>query len=175
MTEPYSPVPASSSAGERTQLGCLAKGLMALGALVILAGGAMAVMLLLSRNAFNEVKPDALRIANEFAACSLASDRACIKRLSTWDDAIIDKGAGIMQAVNDHLGRRGTATLDEKSVRYRRNAGLGQDSLRWHIEFILSVPYEKDPGASESFVMEDRGQGLKVVRLNWHSDQLLAH
>lgn len=141
------------------------------GVLVLLALGVGG--LLWSRHAFAEIKPEALRVANEFAACSLAQDRLCVLRLSTWDDATYDKGVRIVDAVNRKLGKRGAANLDEKSVRYSRNAGVGAHSLRWRIQLQLAVDYEHDASAKELFLLEDHGQGLQVVHMNWNSDKLL--
>lgn len=174
MVEPYSPIPAAAAPPARAKLGCLPRALIGVGVVVILFVLFAGTMTLFSRNAFEKVKPEAVRIANEFAVCSLAIDKACLLRLSNWDGVTIDKGARFAAAASERLGKRGKATLDEKNLRYHRNAGVGKDSLRWRVQLILQVPYEKDPTAHEVFLLEDKGQGLKVVRMNWQSDVMLA-
>lgn len=166
MTEPSPPTQ------RRPKLGCLAQALIALAAIAVTIATVVITWFISSENEFAKVKPEAERLADEFAQCALATDRSCIDRLSTWDEPLFVENLHAISAANAQLGKRGAATLDEQMTRHKHDIGIGTERLRWRIQLTLSVAYEKDPKAREHFLLEDKGKGLQVVRMSWESEKL---
>lgn len=100
----YAP-PSAGQSPKVTRKSWVTRVLIGLGAGVVCLVLVGIVGAVLSYRGRAEIKPAMVNLANEFAACSLAHDRACVLRLSNWDASTIDKGEQFVDAVNRKLGK----------------------------------------------------------------------
>ena len=133
---------------KKASLGCLGRAALAFTGLVVMGG--TAAMCTLCTGAFDAsaVKREAVATSNRVLECTLAGDRQCARRESTWDDRTLESSMRAAHWIDGRLGKRGQWKVRDDAWRWNHSFGTGPS---WRIELQFVTDYEHAKGAVESF------------------------